>query len=200
MVSIVTFFILRPEYYRVEQLIGMDPVLFVPTITTILMKLVMTIIGTMIVIAGVDVGYQRWSHYQTLKMTKQEVKDEVKSTDGDPTVKNKQRAKRQARAKQRMLQAVPKASVIVTNPTHFAVALRYEKGMNAPKLLAKGVDFMAKQIRDIATEHDVPIVENPPVARAIYATVEIDDEIPSEHYKAVAEIISYVMKLKRIAS
>jgi len=97
-----------------------------------------------------------------------------------------------------MMASVPKASVIITNPTHYAVALQYEMGASgAPRVVAKGVDFLAKKIRELAAEHDVPIIENPPVARALYATVEIDEEIPPEHYKAVAEIIGYVMKLRK---
>jgi flagellar biosynthetic protein FlhB len=99
--------------------------------------------------------------------------------------------------KRRMMANVPKASVILTNPTHFAVALRYEAGMNAPVCLAKGVDSLALRIREIGGEHDIPIIENPPLARALHATVEIDEEIPEEHYKAVAEVIGYVMRLRR---
>jgi flagellar biosynthesis protein FlhB len=104
---------------------------------------------------------------------------------------------RQARMKKRMMAAVPKASVIITNPTHYAVALSYERGMSAPVCVAKGVDTIALKIREVAGEHDIPIVENVPLARALYATVDIDDEIPVEHYHAVAEIIGYVMGLKR---
>jgi flagellar biosynthetic protein FlhB len=197
LVGIATWIVMSPLYHHVENLIGMDPAAIVPSLSDGLRKLLLTVIGMMIVIAGADVAYQRWSHWRDLKMTKQEVKDEVKNADGDPAIKGKQRARRQARARQRMLKSVAKASVVVTNPTHYAVALQYERGMNAPKLLAKGVDFMAARIRELATEHDVPIIENPPVARAIYAAVEIDEEIPPQHYKAVAEIISYVLRLKQ---
>ena len=101
--------------------------------------------------------------------------------------------------RKRMMAAVPKASVIITNPTHYAIALQYERGMKAPICLAKGVDAMALKIREVAGEHDIPIVENPPLARALHATVEIDQEIPPEHYKAVAEVIGYVMRLRRAA-
>jgi flagellar biosynthetic protein FlhB len=197
MVTIAAWFVMSPLYHHVEGLIGMDPAAIVPSLSDGLRRLLLTVVGTMIVIAAADVAYQRWSHWQDLKMTKQEVKDEVKNADGDPAIKGKQRARRQARVRQRMLQSVAEASVVVTNPTHFAVALKYERGMNAPKLVAKGVDFLAARIRELANEHDVPIVENPPIARAIYAAVEIDEEIPPQHYKAVAEIISYVLKLKR---
>lgn len=112
-------------------------------------------------------------------------------------IKGRLRSLRMQRARQRMMAAVPTASVVVTNPTHYAVALHYDvEAMGAPTLVAKGVDLVAKRIRELATEHEVPIVENPPLARALYATVELDQEIPPEHYKAVAEVIGYVMKLK----
>jgi flagellar biosynthetic protein FlhB len=104
---------------------------------------------------------------------------------------------RQARAKKRMMAAVPKSSVVITNPTHFGVALKYERGMNAPVCVAKGIDAIALKIREVAADANVPVVENPPLARALHATVEIDQEVPPEHYKAVAEVISYVMRLNR---
>jgi flagellar biosynthetic protein FlhB len=125
------------------------------------------------------------------------MKEEFKQSEGDPHIKGRIRQLRQARMKKRMMAAVPKASVIITNPTHYSVALSYERGMSAPVCVAKGADNIALKIREIAREHDVPIVENVPLARALYATVEIDDEIPVEHYHAVAEIIGYVMGLRR---
>jgi flagellar biosynthetic protein FlhB len=114
-------------------------------------------------------------------------------------IKGKIRQLRQQRMRKRMMAAVPKASVVITNPTHYAIALQYDKGMEAPVCVAKGADLVALKIREIATEHAIPIVENPPLARALHATVEIDQEIPTEHYKAVAEVIGYVMKLRRSA-
>jgi flagellar biosynthetic protein FlhB len=130
-------------------------------------------------------------------MSLQEIKDEFKQSEGDPHIKAKIRQLRQQRMKKRMMAAVPKASVIITNPTHFSVALAYDRDMSAPVCVAKGVDNIALKIREIAKEHEIPIVENVPLARALYATVEIDEEIPVEHYHAVAEIIGYVMGLKR---
>jgi flagellar biosynthetic protein FlhB len=130
-------------------------------------------------------------------MSLHEIKQEHKQSEGDPLIKGKIRQIRLARAKKRMMAAVPTASVVITNPTHFAVALHYERGMNAPVCVAKGVDAMARKIREVAGEHGVPIVENPPLARALHGSIEIDDEVPAEHYKAVAEIIGYVMKLNR---
>jgi flagellar biosynthesis protein FlhB len=126
------------------------------------------------------------------------VRDEHKQSDGDPLIKSRLRQLRMERARKRMMAAVPKATVIVTNPTHYSIALKYEHGsMEAPILVAKGVDAVAFRIRELAKSHDIPIVENPPLARALFASVEIDRPIPAEHYKAVAEIIGYVMKLKK---
>jgi flagellar biosynthetic protein FlhB len=131
-------------------------------------------------------------------MTKQEVKDEHKKTEGDPQVKARIKLVRLQRARQRMMAAVPEADVIITNPTHFAVALEYKPDvMNAPKVVAKGVDVVAHRIRDLAEKNHIPIVENPPVARALFAACDLGDDVPIEHYKAVAEVISYVMKLKQ---
>jgi flagellar biosynthetic protein FlhB len=129
-------------------------------------------------------------------MSVQEVKEEYKQSEGDPHVKGRIRQLRQAKMRKRMMAAVPKASVIITNPTHYSVALSYDRGMAAPVCVAKGVDNVAFKIREIAKKHDIPIVENVPLARALYATVDVDEEIPVEHYHAVAEIIGYVMRLK----
>ncbi|MCR6632642.1 MAG: flagellar biosynthesis protein FlhB [Magnetospirillum sp.] len=159
--------------------------------------LVFITVLAVVVIAVADYLFQRWRWMEKMKMTKQEVKDEHKQSEGDPQVKARIRSIRLSRARKRMMSAVPKADVVVTNPTHFAVALKYDaETMNAPTLVAKGADLIAKRIRDLATENDVPIVENPPLARALYAAVELDEEIPPEHYKTVAEVIGYVMRLK----
>ncbi len=151
----------------------------------------------MTAVAILDFAYQKWSHKEKLKMTKQEVKDEHKEVEGDPKVKSRIRSLRLERHRQRMIAAVSRASVVVTNPTHYSVALSYDmESMAAPVVVAKGVDYVAKRIRQVADIHEVPIVENPPLARALYASVEIEQEIPQEHYKAVSEVISYVMSLK----
>ena len=154
------------------------------------------VLALFVVIAIGDFGWQRYSWYQRQKMTKQEIKEEFKNSEGNPEIKAKLRQIRASRVRKRMMAAVPKATVIITNPTHFAVALQYEPGMAAPLCLAKGVDAIALKIREVAGEHRVPIVENPPLARALYATVDIDEEIPVEHYQAVAEVIGYVLRLK----
>ena len=186
-----------PERDRMEGLVTMDPAALLPFTRTEALKMLGAVVALLAVVAGADYFFQYRTWFGKLKMSLQELKDEIKQTQGDPFIKGKLKQIRALRAKQRMSSAVPKASVIITNPTHYAVALQYERGMDAPLCVAKGVDAMALQIRKIATEHDVPIVENPPLARALHATVEVDQAIPPEHYKAVAEVISYVMKLRR---
>jgi flagellar biosynthetic protein FlhB len=136
----------------------------------------------LVVLAILDYAYQRWEHEKSLKMTKQEVRDEHKQAEGDPHVKARIRRLRMDRAQKRMMAAVPEADVVITNPTHFAVALSYKmEAMSAPKLVAKGADVLARRIREVAEENQVPLVENPPLARALYASVELDQEIPPEH-------------------
>jgi flagellar biosynthesis protein FlhB len=157
------------------------------------------LIAALIVLAGIaalDYFYQRQRFMARHRMSRQELKDEVKQSEGDPQVKSRIRQIRFERAKKRMMAAVPDAHVVIVNPTHYAVALKYESGkMRAPVCVAKGMDHLALTIRKVAEEHEVPIVENPPLARALYAAVEVDDEIPPEHYQAVAQIIGYVMRL-----
>lgn len=151
-------------------------------------------------LAIVDLVYQRRQWWARQRMSHQEVKDEHKQNEGDPQIKARIRAIGMARARRRMMAAVPQASVVITNPTHFAVALRYDHGaMRAPIVVAKGADRIALRIRELAGEYHVPIIESPPLARALYASVEIDQVIRVEHYAAVAEIISYVLKLTRRA-
>jgi flagellar biosynthetic protein FlhB len=149
-------------------------------------------------IALADVLYQRFEHRRQLRMTRQELRDEFKQTEGDPHIKGRLKSLRLARARQRMMAAVPKATVVITNPTHYAVALAYDAAASgAPRLVAKGVDALALRIRALASDHGVPVVENPPLARALHAAVELGAEIPPDHYRAVAEVIGYVMRLRR---
>ncbi|HEY2249091.1 MAG TPA: EscU/YscU/HrcU family type III secretion system export apparatus switch protein, partial [Bradyrhizobium sp.] len=152
------------------------------------------------IVAIADYLFQYRTWYERQKMSLQEIKEEFKNSEGDPHIKGRMRQLRQARMKKRMMAAVPKASVIITNPTHYSIALQYERGMAAPLCLAKGADHIAFKIREVAREHNIPIVENVALARALYATVEIDEEIPVEHYHAVAEVIGYVMGLRRSLS
>ena len=157
------------------------------------------ILIVMLALAGADFLYTRFQFEKGLKMTKQEVKDEAKDADGNPLIKGKQRALLLAAAMRRIMTKVPKASVVITNPTHFAVALLYDPTTSAPVVVAKGADFMALRIRTIAKEHRVPIVENPPLARAIYHNVELDKPIPAELYQAVAQVLAFIFRLKNAA-
>ncbi len=150
------------------------------------------------IIALVDYFYQRWEHEKSMRMSKQEVKEEYKQTEGSPEVKGKLRAMRRELLKKKMIQNVPNATVVITNPTHISVALKYEEGMGAPRVIAKGEDKVAFKIREIAKENKIPIIENKPLARAMYKTVEIDAEIPEEYYQAVAEILSYIFREKNM--
>ena len=174
-----------------------DPATIFGVIISLTLHLLGAVVAMLAVVAIADYFFQYRQWYERQKMSLQEMKQEFKQSEGDPHIKGRLRQLRHARMKKRMMTAVPKASVIITNPTHYAVALSYERGMSAPVCVAKGVDQVALKIREIAGEHDIPIVENVPLARALYATVEIDAEIPVEHYHAVAEIIGYVMGLKR---
>jgi flagellar biosynthetic protein FlhB len=146
--------------------------------------------------AAMDVFLVRLQHNRKLRMTREQLRLEMRDSDGDPLVKGKLRRIRAQRAKKRMIAKIRTADVVVTNPTHFAIALKYESGSNAaPKVVAKGLDFMAARIREEAAAHGIPLVPNPPLARALYQ-VELDREIPAEHFRAVAEVIAYVWKLK----
>jgi flagellar biosynthetic protein FlhB len=189
--------LLWPQRYRLGGLIAMDPALILTFTRSLAMQMMGTVVAILAVVAAADYLFQYRQWYDRHKMSVREMKDEFRQSEGDPAIKGKIRQLRMARAKKRMMAAVPKASVVITNPTHFAVALQYERGMNAPLCLAKGADLIARKIREVAEAHNIPIVENPPLARALHATVEIDQEIPQEHYRAVAEIIGYIMRLRR---
>lgn len=164
---------------------------------TVSIQLLAAVLIVVVIIALLDVIFQQWQFKRQMRMTRQEVKDEHRQVEGDPHVRRRLREIRNQRARQRMMAAVPDSTVVVTNPTHYAVCLKYapEKS-NAPICVAKGVDFIAAKIRQVAEANDVPLVANPPLARVLYETVDIDDEIPEEHYKAVAEVIIYVNRLK----
>jgi flagellar biosynthetic protein FlhB len=178
-------------------MIFLEPVQLVAEIRHLVLRLAFAIFATLTIVMLVDIIYQRFAFVARLRMSRQELKDESKQNEGDPIIKQRIRQIRVARARQRMMANVPKADVVITNPTHFAVALKYNPAeMAAPICLAKGQDLIALKIREIATTNKIAIVENPPLARALHATVEIDEPIAPEHYKAVAEIISYVFRLK----
>ncbi len=196
-IGAIAVLLIRPRFDGIERLTDVELGGTLAFLHRLLILLMATIVALMLMVAAADWIYQRFTFMRRMRMTKQEVKDEQKQTEGDPMVKARLRSLRIQRARQRMMQAVPMADVVVTNPTHYACALKYEaETMNAPVLVAKGQDLIAIRIRQIAEENEVPVVENPPLARALYATVELDKEIPPEHYKAVAEVISYVFRLK----
>ncbi len=195
--GVVMAAILWPERHRVDAMVRLDPAVILTATKTLSMQLIGAVVALLAAVAAADYFFQYREWFERQKMSLQEVKEEYKQSEGDPHVKGRIRQLRQMRMKKRMMAAVPTASVVITNPTHFAVALKYEPGMSAPICVAKGADAIAFKIREVANANDIPIVENPPLARALHATVEIDDEIPVEHYHAVAEVIGYVMRLRR---
>ncbi len=196
-IAIALVIALWPERQRLEAFVQVDVSALMPQMLVLILKLMGSTLAIFVFIAAADYAWQRHSWIKRQRMTKQEIKEEQKETEGNPEIKQKIRQLRSQAARKRMMAAVPKATVIITNPTHFAVALRYEAGMNAPICVAKGLDAVALRIRELATEHDIPIVENKPLARALHASVDIDGEIPAEHFKAVAEVIGYVMRFRR---
>jgi len=195
--GVVMVMVLWPDRMRMESFLRIDPAELLPPITGMTVHLLAAVVAILAAVAIADYFFQYRTWYERHKMSLQEMKEEFKQSEGDPHVKGRIKQLRVQRAKKRMMAQVPKASVIITNPTHYSVALAYDRSMSAPICVAKGVDVLAFKIREIAKEHDIPIVENVPLARALYATVDIDKEIPVEHYHAVAEIIGYVMRLRR---
>jgi flagellar biosynthetic protein FlhB len=192
--------LLWPQQQKLRGLIAVDPAAILPFTQSLTMQMLGAVVAILAVVAAADYFFQYRQWYDRQRMSVQEMKEEFRQAEGDPMIKGKIRQLRQARARKRMMAAVPKASIIITNPTHYAIALQYERGMNAPVCVAKGVDLIARRIREVAEAHGIPVVENPPLARALHATVEIDQEIPPEHYRAVAEIIGYLMRLRRLAA
>ncbi|EKU70673.1 flagellar biosynthetic protein FlhB [Selenomonas sp. F0473] len=198
-ILVIGFFLYR---FIHEQILAMPQFMFFDLTTSLalvadlIFKMAFIVIGVIMIMAICDYGYQNWQTTQDLKMTKQEVKDEMKQTEGDPQIKGKIRQKQRQMAMARMMKEVPKADVIITNPTHYAVALSYEKGMTAPTVVAKGQDLVAQRIKDLGREARVPIVENKPLARTLYAAVQVGDAVPQELYQAVAEVLAYVYRLK----
>ena len=198
-ILVIGFFLYR---FIHEQILAMPQFMFFDLTTSlalvaeIIFQMSFIVIGVIMIMAFMDFGYQKWQTTQDLKMSKQEVKDEMKQTEGDPQIKGKIRQKQRQMAMARMMKEVPKADVIITNPTHYAVSLAYEQGMIAPSVIAKGQDLVAQRIKEIGREAHVPIIENKPLARTLYATVEVGDSVPQELYQAVAEVLAYVYRLK----
>jgi flagellar biosynthesis protein FlhB len=189
---------LWPHDAELERISLLDPAALLPFIKDRVVAMLMALASAAAIIAAVDYVFTRQSYMKRMRMSRREIKEEMRQQDGDPMVKAKLRQIRNERSRQRMMQSVPQASVVITNPTHYAVALKYEQGKTpAPICLAMGVDAVAQRIRELAKEHDIPIVEDPPLARALFATAELDQPIPKEHYEAVAKVIGFVMRLGR---
>lgn len=198
-IGAVCFWVLKPHVRELENLAAMSPAMILPFARDLALALMLSALVFLGLTAGGDYLWQRMRFAKRMRMTKEELKEDFKQSEGDPHVKAKLRQIRMQRGRQRMMQAVPDATVIITNPTHYSVALRYEpdQGDGAPVCVAKGVDALALRIREVAKEHDVPIVENVPLARALYAAVEVDDIIPREHFEAAAKVIGFVMQRRR---
>ncbi len=193
----IAYWVVRGELSRIPPLVQSDVPGIMGYLAATSFKITFFVCLGLIVLAALDFAYQKWQHEKELRMTKQEVKEERKQADGDPKIKARIRRIQMEMATRRMMEMVPKADVVVTNPTHFAVALRFEAAtMDAPTVVAKGADHMAARIREVAMEHDVPIVENKPLARSLYGSTEIGDAIPVDLYKSVAEVLAYVYRLK----
>jgi flagellar biosynthetic protein FlhB len=197
-VGAIVAWALWPRDATLERLSALDPAALLPWLQDRAVALLMALASAAAVLAAVDYVFTRQSYMQRHRMSRREIKEELRQTDGDPLVKAKLRQIRIQRSRQRMMANVPNASVVVVNPTHYAVALRYVPDETpAPVCLAKGVDAVARRIREVAEEHDIPIVEEPPLARALFAAAEVDEPIPREHYEAVAKVISFVLRLAR---
>ncbi len=196
-VGLMVFFTVRNNFDSMLFMLDMGLVGIVDLVASVLFKVALGAAGIFIVVAILDSIYQKWEFKQRIKMSKYEVKQEFKQTEGDPLIRSKIKEKQRQLAAGRMMAQVPEATVVVTNPTHLALALKYEEGMmDAPILLAKGAGYVAQRIVEIANEHDVPVLENKPVARSLYQSVEIGEEIPVELYQAVAEILVALYRLK----
>src|SRR5262249_17131449 len=189
--------VLWPQRHRLDGLVSTDPAAVIAVTRSLALNVLGTVVAVLAIVAALDYLWQYRQWYERQKMSLREIKDEFKQTDGDPAIKAKIRQLRQARMRKRMMAGVPKAAVVTPTPPPFAVALAYERGMNAPVCVAKGIDTIALKMREVAEAARVPVGENPPLARALHATVEIDQEVPSEHYKAVAEVIGFVLRLRR---
>lgn len=185
------------EHDSVLNLMKGDLGLTIRTLGSLSLRIVLRVGGIMLLLSLLDYYYQRWQHQRDLRMTKQEVKEEHKQSEGNPQIKSRIRSIQRSLARRRMMANIPKASVVITNPTHFAVALQYDSNMEAPRVVARGMDFLAKNIIKTARKHGVPVLQNPPLARALYHQVKLDEVIPADLYKAVAKILAYIYQQKR---
>lgn len=196
MVGVVVFLSFKKKLDVIPALVQVDVSEILTFTGDVAFRIILAACIALGVLAALDFLYQKWQHEKDLRMTKQEVKDEHKQSEGDPKVKARIRSAQREMAQRRMMEAVPQATVVITNPTHLAVALKFESDYQAPVVVAKGAGFLADKIRALAKENDVPIVEQKPLAQALYKIVEIGQYIPAELYRAVAEVLAYVYRLK----
>lgn len=196
-ITTVTVWVITPYALHTINYPGLEVVQQLNVFNMLFLKLMASILVLILTLGIADFFYEKWMHLRKLRMSKQEIKDEHKNLDGDPKIKGRIRQIRMERAKKRMMEEVPKATVLITNPTHFAIALKYDMGaLGAPIVLAKGVDYLALKMREIAKEHNIPIIDNPPLARALHKDVKEGKEIPLQYYESVANIIRYIYNLK----
>lgn len=196
-IGMVLYFLLRGEVHQIPYMMSFSIEQICTYVGAVVVKLLGGVGGVMLVLAGADYFYQRWDLEKKMMMTKQEVKEEHKQREGDPMIKSRIRRIQREMASKRMMADVPKADVVITNPTHIAVVLKYSENLPAPQIVAMGADHVAEKIKEIARENNIPIVENKPLARTIFKTMKIGQVIPRELFVAVAEVLSYVYRLRR---
>lgn len=196
-VAIVLILLLKSEASKIPLLVSATPLQIAEYVGTVTVRLLFGVGMIMLVLAGADYFFQRWDLERKMMMSKQEIKEEHKQREGDPKIKAKIRSAQREMARRRMMEDIPKADVVITNPTHIAVVLKYSDNLPAPQLVAKGADHMAEKIKEIAREHNIPVIENKPLARTIFKTLKIGQVIPRELFVAVAEVLSFVYRLKR---
>jgi flagellar biosynthetic protein FlhB len=193
----VAYWTLQGEMDNLQAIGKMEVAGICTYILKVILKIFIRVCVIMVIVAAADYAFQKWQFEEQLKMTKHEVKEEHKQSEGDPQVKSRIRKLQMDAARRRMMQEVPNADVIVTNPVHFAVAVKYDGLlMNAPQVVAKGADLIAEKIKAVAGDHGIPVVENKELAQSLYKLVEIGEEVPSDFYQAIAEVLAYVYKLK----
>lgn len=198
LIGLVIYWVVRSHRDMLFALLGQSVEVGVHTFARLLLYSLMALVGGLALIAALDVPFQLWQYHDRLKMTREELRQESKESEGDPQMKGRIRSQQREMARRRMMSEVPKADVVVTNPTHFAVALKYDSdSMGAPVVVAKGINLVAARIRELAAEHDVPLLEAPPLARALYRHAEVGEQIPSALYTAVAEVMAYIYQLNQ---
>ncbi len=197
----IAYVSIRKDLEPLMELVSMRTESIFSAASGLIFGITLKITIILLILALLDFMFQRWQHSKDLMMTKNEVKQEAKQTEGDPLIKSRIKTVQREMSKKRMMQAIPEADVVVTNPTHYSVAIKYDAAtMDAPKVIGKGVDLIALKIRELAKEHDIPIVEDRILARVLYTTIEVDQEVPQQLYQAVAKVLSYVYQLRNIVT